>query len=273
MQEKKHLNIHLRADPTASAILAKRTVSGNKGTTFPKELILTEINASSPLDAKVEHTAGLMSGMLEMYPPERIAVAWTGGKDSTVVLALWREVLKSKGKEASLVLVPRALSIDTGIKFSEVMSFRDRVALQWGVDVKVIRPDVDLSGYPVAEDPVKCCADLKIKPLQQAIEKFEIDLLITGIRRDEHPGRAVRKYMEVRDNPDHTLLNPILEWTEMDIWSFITMHGLPYCELYDQGYRSLGCQPCTAKGGSSERDGRSAAKERNLEQLTSMGYF
>ncbi|WP_319780945.1 phosphoadenosine phosphosulfate reductase family protein [Maridesulfovibrio sp.] len=234
---------------------------------------MTDINVSAPLDAKVAHSAGLMSGMLEMYPPERIAVAWTGGKDSTVVLALWREVLKSKGKEASLVLVPQALSIDTGVKFPEVMAFRDSVSLQWGVDVKIIRPDVDLSGYPLAEDPVKCCADLKIRPLQKAIEVFEIDLLITGIRRDEHPSRVGRSYMEVRDDPEHTLLNPILEWTEMDIWSFITMHRIPHCELYDQGYRSLGCRPCTVKGGSAERDGRSSEKERNLEQLTSMGYF
>ncbi|WP_321405006.1 phosphoadenosine phosphosulfate reductase family protein [Maridesulfovibrio sp.] len=234
---------------------------------------MTDINVSVPLDAKVAHSAGLMSGMLEMYPPERIAVAWTGGKDSTVVLALWREVLKSKGKEASLVLVPQALSIDTGVKFPEVMAFRDSVSLQWGVDVKIIRPDVDLSGYPLAEDPVKCCADLKIRPLQKAIEVFEIDLLITGIRRDEHPSRVGRSYMEVRDDPEHTLLNPILEWTEMDIWSFIAMHRIPHCELYDQGYRSLGCRPCTVKGGSAERDGRSSEKERNLEQLTSMGYF
>ena len=234
---------------------------------------MTEINSSSPLDAKIAHSAGLMSGMLEMYPPEHIYVAWTGGKDSTVVLALWREVLKSKGKEASLVLVPQAVSIDTGVKFPEVMGFRDRIAMQWGVDVKVIRPSVDITSYPVAEDPVECCAELKIKPLQKAVEEFEIDLLITGIRRDEHPSRAGRKYMEVRDDPDHTLLNPILEWTEMDIWSFITMHQIPHCELYDQGYRSLGCQPCTSKGESSEREGRNSEKERNLEQLTSMGYF
>lgn len=229
---------------------------------------MTEITASSPLDAKVTHSAGLMSGMLEMYDPAHVAVAWTGGKDSTVVLALWREVLKSKQLDT-----PLALSIDTGVKFSEVMAFRDVLAAQWGVDVKILRPDVDLESYPVAEDPVKCCGDLKIKPLQNGIEKYEIDLLITGIRRDEHPSRAGRKYIEVRCDPDHTLLNPILEWTEMDIWSFITMHQIPHCELYDQGYRSLGCQPCTVLGSSSEREGRSAGKEKNLELLTSLGYF
>ena len=230
---------------------------------------MKEVNLNSPLDAKIEHSAGLLTGMIEMYDPEHCAVAWTGGKDSTVVLALWREVLKSKGLSGAL-----ALSIDTGVKFKEVMSFRDSLAAEWGVEVKVIHPGLDIEKYPVAEDPVKCCADLKIKPLQQAIEKYEIDLLVSGIRRDEHPSRLGRKYIEVRSNPDHTVINPILEWTEMDIWSFITMYQIPHCELYDQGYRSLGCRPCTVKGeGQGEREGRSAAKEKNLELLTSLGYF
>ncbi|WP_432738837.1 phosphoadenosine phosphosulfate reductase family protein [Maridesulfovibrio sp. FT414] len=210
-----------------------------------------------------------MAGMLEMYDPEHIAVAWTGGKDSTVVLALWREVLKSKGLSSV-----KALSIDSGVKFPEVMEFRDSLAEQWDVDVTVLRPVVDIETYPIAQDPVRCCADLKIKPLQRAIDEHEIDLLLTGIRRDEHPSRAGRKYIEIRNDPDHTLLNPILEWTEMDIWAFISMHRIPHCELYDQGYRSLGCRPCTIKGdGVSEREGRSAEKEKNLELLTSLGYF
>lgn len=230
---------------------------------------MVEISAGSPLDAKVEHSAGLLSGMLEMYDPVHIAVAWTGGKDSTVVMALWREVMKSRELDT-----PLALSIDTGIKFPEVMAFRDRLALEWGIEVKVIRPEVDIASYPVAVDPVKCCADLKIKPLQKAVEEYEIDLLITGIRRDEHPSRAHRKYIEVRNDPDHTLCNPILEWTEMDIWSFITMHQIPHCELYDQGFRSLGCKPCTVPAeGGSEREGRSADKDKNLKLLTSLGYF
>ncbi|WP_027723238.1 phosphoadenosine phosphosulfate reductase family protein [Maridesulfovibrio zosterae] len=230
---------------------------------------MSEISVTSPLDAKVTHTAGLMSGLLEMYDPSHIAVAWTGGKDSTVVLALWREVLKSREIDT-----PFAVSIDTGVKFPEVMSFRDRLAHEWGVEVKIIRPELDIADYPVAVDPVKCCSDLKIQPLQRAIEKFEIDLLITGIRRDEHPSRANRNYIEVRTDPDHTLFNPILEWTEMDIWSFITMHQIPHCELYNIGYRSLGCKPCTMlAGGGNEREGRSAEKEKNLKLLTSLGYF
>ncbi|WP_320170878.1 phosphoadenosine phosphosulfate reductase family protein [Maridesulfovibrio sp.] len=230
---------------------------------------MTEINAASPLDAKIAHTAGLMSGALEMYDPAHIVVAWTGGKDSTVVLYMWREILKSKGGDAPLVL-----SVDTGVKFPGVIAFRDELARQWNLDLRIACPEVDIETYPVALDPVKCCSELKIGPLRKAVEDLETDLLITGIRRDEHPSRAERKPFEVRSDPDHTLLNPILEWTEMDIWSFISMHGIPYCELYDQGYRSLGCRPCTAKGaGHGEREGRNADKEKNLELLTSLGYF
>lgn len=249
--------------------MQKSAIQARTGAPDSRRLFLSEINADSPLDAKVDHSIGLMSGMLEMYDPEHIAVAWTGGKDSTVVLALWREVLKSKEITGAF-----ALSIDTGVKFPEVMSFRDSLAAEWGVDVKVVSPDLEIKDYPVAIDPVKCCADLKIRPLHNAIDEFEIDLLISGIRRDEHPSREGRKYIEIRSDPDHTMLNPILEWTEMDIWSFITMHQIPYCELYDQGYRSLGCRPCTVKGdGQGEREGRNADKEKNLELLTSLGYF
>ncbi|MBI9109781.1 phosphoadenosine phosphosulfate reductase family protein [Maridesulfovibrio ferrireducens] len=227
------------------------------------------ITANSPLDEKVADTASKMKTVLLEHDPSKIAVAWTGGKDSTVVLAIWREVLKAEG-----LFNPLSFSIDTGVKFPEVMAFRDRLAQEWDIDLKVLRPEVNIKTYPVAKDTVSCCRDLKIKPLQKALAEYDIQVLITGIRRDEHPSRSTREAFEKRENPDHILLNPILEWTEMDIWSFITMHAIPYCELYDQGYRSLGCQPCTVLGdGGSERQGRSEDKEKNLELLTSLGYF
>ncbi|WP_291325971.1 phosphoadenosine phosphosulfate reductase family protein [Desulfovibrio sp. UCD-KL4C] len=227
------------------------------------------ITFNSSLDEKIADTAAQMKRVLREHDPLKIAVAWTGGKDSTVVLAIWREVLKAEGG-----LKPLCFSIDTGVKFPEVMSFRDNLAVEWNIDLKVIRPEVDIKVYPIAKDTVSCCRDLKIIPLQKALAENEVDVLITGIRRDEHPSREAREPLEIRENPDHTVFNPILEWTEMDIWSFITMHEIPHCELYDKGYRSLGCQPCTVLGeGEGERQGRNKDKEKNLELLTSLGYF
>jgi phosphoadenosine phosphosulfate reductase len=70
-------------------------------------------------------------------------------------------------------------------------------------------------------------------------------------------------------------VNPILDWTELNIWAFITGENLPYCELYHEGYRSLGCVPCTrpASADADERAGRDPEKERQLEILKGLGYF
>lgn len=222
------------------------------------------------LDAKLDNTVHLMKKVLSEHSPEKISVAWTGGKDSTVVLAIWREVLKMEGYDGR----PHALSIDTGVKFPQVLAFRDSLGHQWQIDVEIVRPDVDLNSYPLAEDVVRCCRELKVEPLMKAVKKSGIDVLVSGIRRDEHPSRMNRTYFEQRENPEHIMFNPILDWTEMDIWSFITANDLPFCELYNDGYRSLGCQPCTKKSsGGTEREGRNEAKEQNLELLTSLGYF
>ncbi|MDC0336536.1 phosphoadenosine phosphosulfate reductase family protein, partial [Pseudodesulfovibrio sp.] len=113
------------------------------------------------------------------------------------------------------------------------------------------------------------------EPLKTAIRDTGVTYLLTGIRRDEHPDRANRELTEERDDPAHVMVNPILDWTETDIWAFHARYNLPHCELYDQGYRSLGCQPCTDKPGEGEgeRAGRDQGKEKSMKTLTSLGYF
>jgi phosphoadenosine phosphosulfate reductase len=222
------------------------------------------------LEEKIKQTRNYLHQALSMAESSRIAVAWTGGKDSTVALALWREVLGGQNQDTQPVL---ALNLDTGLKFYEIIDFRDQLAEKWGIALSIVHPDVDLAEYPVAEDPVQCCRDLKILPLHKAVAELGIELLITGLRADEHPERLSRSWKEQRNNPDYTMLNPLIEWTEMDIWAFTLQSGLPYCSLYDQGYRSLGCRPCTASPAQTERSGRNQIKEEKLHILRSLGYF
>jgi len=218
------------------------------------------------LAEKIALTKGRMREVLERFGLGT-TVGWTGGKDSTVALALWREVLRESAPGAPL----RALNLDTGCKFPEVLVFRDQLAREWGIDVYIVRPEVELDRYPLAVDPVACCGDLKIRPLNAAIARLAIPALLTGVRADENQDRADRPWLE--DHGDHVRALPILEWTELDIWTFLVRENIPWCPLYDQGYRSLGCMPCTSRSGHGERSGRDAAKEERMGQLRSLGYF
>ncbi|MBG0775583.1 MAG: phosphoadenosine phosphosulfate reductase family protein [Desulfovibrionaceae bacterium] len=253
-----------------------------------------------PLEEKVRRALTRLARVRERWRgcapqgPDPVRVAWTGGKDSTVVLHLWRRVLAGEdgagdgGARADSVdgaCAPAALNLDTGHKFPEIVAFRDRLAVEWNVDLFVARPTgaAALPDYPVARDVVACCRDLKILPLAAALRELRVAALLTGVRADEHPERAARGWVErgrLPGGPRHVRVNPILEFTEMDVWAYHMQERLPYCTLYDRGYRSLGCAPCTAPpddphagAGQGERAGRNAAKERNLHLLRSLGYF
>ena len=224
----------------------------------------------STLEDRVRAAEALLERLAADADPARVRVAWTGGKDSTVALFIWKAVAEHLGAGPA-----RAINLDTGCKFPEVLAFRDRLARDWNIDLHVARPLVNLAGYPLAADPVACCRDLKVEPLKAAVRLTGATHLISGIRRDEHPDRAGRTPMEERTDPPYVMVNPILDWTESDVWAFHHRFGLPHCELYDRGYRSLGCRPCTAlpEGGEGERGGRNREKEAALSQLTDLGYF
>lgn len=221
------------------------------------------------LEAKLEFSRAILAEALDRAAGGLAAVAWTGGKDSTVALRLWMELLRERGAGA-----PVALSIDTGLKFPETISFRNAMALEWNIRIIEAGPKPRATA-PVSEDRIECCRQLKIEPLRAAVAENGISVLITGIRRDEHPSRKEREAFERRHGPDYLQVSPLIEWTEMDIWSHIAGLGLPYCPLYDQGYRSLGCMPCTVLSGpgSDERSGRDDRKERCLSELHHLGYF
>jgi len=241
---------------------------------------LPPLSPAAPLSDKLARSREVLAAVLQAFAPAHAAVAYTGGKDSGVALFLWREALsRAQIDPLQAASALKAINIDTGCKFPQVMAFRDRLCKDWNVALTIARPKVDLAAYPVARDKVSCCRDLKILPLCKALADTGTRALLTGIRRDEHPSRANRRYAELRaetaDCPEHWQVNPILDWTEMDIWAFITGEGLAYCELYLEGYRSLGCVPCTRPAGAddSERAGRDPDKERQLETLKSLGYF
>ena len=219
------------------------------------------------LTEKTRHAQNLLREALERHPADSIAVAFTGGKDSTLALFLWRRTLL----EASVGIAPWALNLDTGVKFPEVPVFRDQLARAWGVRLHIARPRN--ARAPIAVDKAACCKERKIDPLRAAIQELGITLLITGIRADEHPSRAALPFLE--QCAGHSRLHPLLAFSEMDVWAAVQEHELPWVSLYERGYRSLGCVPCTAtpRKGGDERSGRAAQKEAIMEDLRALGYF
>jgi phosphoadenosine phosphosulfate reductase len=219
------------------------------------------------LEEKVAKSREVLKEALDRFPG-KIALAWTGGKDSTTTLHLLRDLCGGQ------VPIP-ILNIDTSVKFKEIYAFRDQVAKDWALDLRIERNDQALKEIKIAEDKQECCLRLKAEVIAQAILKYGWQALITGLRWDEQPDRSKVDYFEHLNTPPHFRVQPILHFTELDIWQYIKNYQVPYCVLYKKGYRSLGCEPCTKLGqaGRAERAGRDQNKEEIMKRLRAMGYF
>lgn len=199
----------------------------------------------------------------------KIATTFTGGKDSLVVLHLLRRIGGGR------VAIP-VLNLDTTVKFREVIEFRDRMKREWDLNLIITTNREGLKKIRIAENEAECCQVLKTDAINMAVEENGWKALITGVRWDEQEARINEEYFS--EKPGHTRVQPILHFTETDIWDYIGKYRLSYCPLYDQGYRSLGCEPCTSpstrpRGDGPEREGRAQEKEQIMEQLRDLGYF
>jgi len=219
------------------------------------------------LDSKIAKSKEVLKEALAKFPGQ-IALAWTGGKDSTTTLHLLRDLCGGQ------VPIP-VLNIDTGVKFKEIYEFRDRLAQEWNLNLIIVRNDEALKSLKIAEDKEECCFRLKVEMIAKSIVTYGWQALITGMRWDEQPERQKEEYFALREAPPHIRVHPILHFTEMDIWQYINDFQVPYSSLYRRGYRSLGCEPCTKKGipGGAERVGRDQRKEEIMKRLRGMGYF
>lgn len=262
-----------------------------------------------PIEDKIEKTIKVIRQALKKFPHDKTSLAWTGGKDSTLILWLAMEICQKNDFP-----LPRIMFINEGHVFEEVMDFVKKWSKKWDLKVNFVQNKDVIKQVKNVGDPVfvKNLSDRNQQELKKLgfkekkfafepesyvgnhlmktvamniwIEENRIKAFMTGIRWDEQPARANEAYFSPRRNPDHTRVHPILHFRERDVWEAIRKLGIPYVKLYAEGYRSLGAKGTTEKPadipaweqdleGVPERAGRRQDKEKIMERLRELGYM
>jgi phosphoadenosine phosphosulfate reductase len=180
---------------------------------------------------------------LERFHP-RLTLACSFQKEESVLVHMLSELEPDA----------RVFMIDTGVLFPETLATWKRFEERFGVSVEVY--DASSTREPWTHE--HCCGEAKVEALERALE--DVDAWITGIRREQAPTRARAPKLERDEKRGIWKVNPLVDWTEKDIWRYIHRHDLPYHPLHDRGYASIGCAPCTQPG--TGRDGRWAGQEK-----------
>src|SRR5438270_5751009 len=162
----------------------------------------------------------------------------------------------------------RVITIDTGRMPQETYDIIERTRRRYDVDIEVLSPEshavekmvrrhgVNLF-YENVNKRLLCCHVRKVMPLQRALRG--LDAWVTGLRREQWATRANIRKLEIdHDHGGIVKINPLADWTEDEVWDYLRANDVPYHALYDQGYQSIGCAPCTrpVQPGQSTRSGR-----------------
>ena len=155
----------------------------------------------------------------------------------------------------ALQLQPRipVIFLETGYHFPETLMYRDRMASEWNLNLLNVEAEQSVAeqesqfGILNQTAPDRCCGLRKVEPLFRALGSYTT--WVTGLRRQQSKSRANLQPHELFTLPSgHILakLSPLAEWTTRDVWQYAERHSIPLLPLYEQGYTSIGCAPCTS---------------------------
>jgi len=139
------------------------------------------------------------------------------------------------------------LFLDTCHHFAETLKYRDEMTEAWGLNLVTLRAPQPRIGLWEADSTEACCARHKVGPLFSALEGY--DVWFTALRRDQSASRAKLQESELFRLPSGKMIRrvaPLAAWTAKDVWGYAKQHGIPLLPLYDLGYTSIGCEPCTS---------------------------
>lgn len=263
----------------------------------------------------VEKSKEVVRETFEKFEPSEIAITWTGGKDSTTDLWIIRQVCLEEN-----ITLPPVITIDEGDAFTEITDFLINISKKWNIDLKWLcnfdvlkccqshlgntvkvqdlneRNQAELKRIELKEDSFTFEAEsyagnhlMKTVVLNKFIEENNTKALFMALRKDEQTARKSDEYFTKKEGgylmPEHTRISPILHFAERDIWNNTKLHNIPYCSLYEVGYRSLGARTTSNPGvvgvpaweqdleHTPERAGRRQDKEKAMDRLRKLGYM
>jgi len=188
---------------------------------------------------------------------EKIALASSLGAEDQVLTDL---LLKQDAKA-------KIFTLDTGRLYEQTYKVMDLTNRKYNIKIDVLFPhakDVEtlyqtqgINGFKESiENRKECCHISKIAPLKRALST--LDVWITGLRRSQSQTRESMKLVEFDEGNNLIKINPLIEWSEEEVWDYLKKHKVPYNELHEQGFPSIGCAPCTRAiaAGEDIRSGR-----------------
>jgi phosphoadenosine phosphosulfate reductase len=201
------------------------------------------------VEPNLEHLSAeeVLEYAVERFHP-RLYVATSFQKEGAVII----DMLSRIEPEA------RLFTLDTGFFFRETYETWRRIEERYGFSIEVhqgmsVERQAHLHGDELwKRDPDACCGIRKVAPLKEALA--DVDAWVTGLRREQSPGRAAAPKLAWDEKHELWKLNPLADWGEKDVWRYIVENDVPYNELHDRGYASIGCTHCTAPGAG--RNGR-----------------
>ncbi len=222
--------------------------------------------AEAAKELKHESPATILRWAVETFYPH-LTMGTAFGAEGCCVIHLLAEINPSV----------RIFNLETGYQFPETLQLRERIKEKYGIAVEYVRPETTVAEYEAIHngplyviDSNKCCQDRKIGLVRGAVEGYKA--WISSIRGDQTKDRAGAEVVQWDRKFNLVKINPLLQWTKRDVWNFVFENDVPYNELHDMNYPSIGCWPCTRSvlEGEDERAGRwagTAKKECGLHVL------
>jgi phosphoadenosine phosphosulfate reductase len=183
----------------------------------------------------------------------RFSMATAFGPEGMCIIAMLAEIAPDTP----------VFNLDTGYQFKETLNLVDRVRERYGISVELRRAKLSVEEYERANggpvythNPNQCCGDRKLAVLRDASKGLYA--WASAIRKSQSEDRAKTSIVQWDHKFQLVKISPLLNWTKQNVWSFISKNEVPYNELHDQNFPSVGCWPCTraTTPGEDERAGR-----------------